>query len=743
MRHDTRLQRAVLDTLESRQLLSTYYVSTEGDDANDGSAAHPWRTLQQAADSVIAGDVVNVGPGTYKGFSLGVNRPARGTSDAPIVFNGKTIIDKGSYHIAAITVANGDSPDGIYVAPGSRHIVIKNFNVQNPKGVMRAGIRVKHADNISLLKNDISGTGDFGISAVRSDDLTLAGNGIRYGWTRGISVVGGRDAVIQRNSVSTTSGKPRFRFGIDLQADTGADEFVSNALVRGNGIDRGGIGINAAGVRNSRFVNNVLIENRGDGLVLTTAPGVGDSRDNVVANNSIDHYAIEGWALNISGHTTGTVVLNNILLNRRDTGGSILISLDSREGLLVDHNIYDNRFSTNGGDSTISLKAWRNRLGQDAHSFVATPEELFLRVYAHSIHGRSPAVNMGTLSHAPKTDRWGRARIGAPDIGAVEAGYADSFHYYGTSADGEFAGTSGPESGDEWYFPLRLSPTYFESFNGQEATLDSPLGPDWELLPWHSDEDGVPSTPDLTGMLMLSGALIRSTTTVTGAVETRLFIDGASETVTSAATHVFGIGDAFGPLGGNHWAAFVTKGSENTLYAQINIGGTLQQVNLGPEEHFGGIFRIEPTAVGFRFYRNNELVASLAGVFPDAVEPKILIGSHHEARMLYAEYVEAGPYTSGGTYTSVVHDERVTGAWGQLVIPDAPQLHNTALLFETRTGHTTNPDGSWSAWESLGADDMIQSPEGRFIQVRVTFVTTNPQRSPLFFGYQIDARPAA
>jgi hypothetical protein len=64
-----------------------YVVSTSGSDTNDGSAAHPWKTLQHAADQVVAGDTVSVLAGTYQGFSLGWNNPQNGTSTAPITFS--------------------------------------------------------------------------------------------------------------------------------------------------------------------------------------------------------------------------------------------------------------------------------------------------------------------------------------------------------------------------------------------------------------------------------------------------------------------------------------------------------------------------------------------------------------------------------------------------------------------------------------------------------------------------------
>ena len=44
----------------------TYYVSTTGDDTTGlGTQNKPWRTIQEAADTAVAGDTVNVLGGVY------------------------------------------------------------------------------------------------------------------------------------------------------------------------------------------------------------------------------------------------------------------------------------------------------------------------------------------------------------------------------------------------------------------------------------------------------------------------------------------------------------------------------------------------------------------------------------------------------------------------------------------------------------------------------------------------------
>jgi hypothetical protein len=77
------MTRAVVEALEIRQLLSTYYVSSSGNDSAAGGPSTPWATLQQAANVVQAGDTVDVAAGNYAGFELSTS----GSASDPIVFD--------------------------------------------------------------------------------------------------------------------------------------------------------------------------------------------------------------------------------------------------------------------------------------------------------------------------------------------------------------------------------------------------------------------------------------------------------------------------------------------------------------------------------------------------------------------------------------------------------------------------------------------------------------------------------
>jgi hypothetical protein len=96
------VRRLNIEPLEDRTLLSvTYYVDgTNGNDsyttAQAQSIATPWKTIQNAATNMVAGDVCNIRAGTYRET---VTVPTSGSSGAPITFqayNNETVTIDGT-----------------------------------------------------------------------------------------------------------------------------------------------------------------------------------------------------------------------------------------------------------------------------------------------------------------------------------------------------------------------------------------------------------------------------------------------------------------------------------------------------------------------------------------------------------------------------------------------------------------------------------------------------------------------
>ena len=175
----------------------------------------------------------------------------------------------------------------------------------------------------------------------------------------------------------------------------GGDGIISGALVEGNVIHgngrAGGSGINGDGVQSSRIVNNLLYDNHASGISLYRIDGGQPSRNNFVANNTIVQAADGRWAINIQDGSTGNHVVNNILLTLHTFRGAIDISTDSLSGFVSDYNAVIGRFTTNGGNSVLTLAAWRQATGQDLHSFTTTPAALFVDTAAGDYHLRADA----------------------------------------------------------------------------------------------------------------------------------------------------------------------------------------------------------------------------------------------------------------------------------------------------------------------------------------------------------------
>jgi len=406
--------------LEARITLSTYYVSPTGNDSAMGSKQAPWQKLQQAANEVVAGDTVEVEPGDYAGFVMGWDNPQNGTAAAPITWNaqpGVTIVSR-----------NDKTADGIDLEYCS-YIVINGFNVSNAGGsITRAGIRAAGESEGDIIEhNNADGCGEWGIFTAFANSALILDNVASNSQTQhGIYVSNSSDNdVVEGNTVW---GNHECGIQFNGDASQGGDGIMKNALIEDNIIydngTGGGSAINCDGVQNSRIVNNLLYDNHASGISLYQIDGGGPSINNIVVNNTIINAADSRWALNIQDGSTGNTAYNNILYDANPAHGSIDISSDSLAGLTSDYNVVVNSFTTDDGDSDLALSQWQAATGQDLHSKVAAPAQLFVDPASNNYQESptSPSIDAGTALDAPAVDILGNPRPEGQgyDIGCYE-----------------------------------------------------------------------------------------------------------------------------------------------------------------------------------------------------------------------------------------------------------------------------------------------------------------------------------
>jgi hypothetical protein len=231
--------------------------------------------------------------------------------------------------------------------------------------------------------------------------------------------------VIRRNHVWGNNAN-----GIHMNGDLsqGGDGVISGAVVEDNIIHdngvAGGSGINCDGVQSSIIRNNLLYNNHASGISLYQIDAGQPARNNQILNNTIVTASDARWAINIQNASTGNVVRNNILYNQQSFRGSIAISADSLPGFVSDTNVIMDRFSADGGDTRVTLAAWRSATGQDMHSIIATPAALFVNFAGNDYHlsSTSPARDAGgtIASVTDDLESAPRPQGSAFDIGAYE-----------------------------------------------------------------------------------------------------------------------------------------------------------------------------------------------------------------------------------------------------------------------------------------------------------------------------------
>jgi hypothetical protein len=302
--------------------------------------------------------------------------------------------------------------------------VVDGLTIQN---ATRAAVRIDNSHHVTVRNCTFANNTTWGLFTDFSDYATVE-NCESYGAAEehGIYISNSSDyPTIRGNRLHHNNG-----CGLHMNGDAsmGGDGIISYALVENNIIYEngtgGGSGINMDGVANSVVRNNLLYNNHASGISLYQIDGGSGSHDNRVLNNTIVMASNGRWGINIPNtNDTNNKLFNNIIYNYHSWRGSITIGSPTLSGFESDYNVVMDRFSTDDGDTRITLAQWQ-ALGYDQHSIIATPSQLFVNTSAADYHlvPGSPAIDKGTLLNDVPTDLEGTPRPSgtAYDIGAYE-----------------------------------------------------------------------------------------------------------------------------------------------------------------------------------------------------------------------------------------------------------------------------------------------------------------------------------
>lgn len=408
---------------------ATYYVTTSGSDTNPGTETQPWRTIQKAAATLIAGDTVYVKAGIYNEKVIPENSGSPGNCIVYAAYPGDsvtldgtgitldwhdalfTIEGKSYIKISGFRIVNSLSPhgsEGIYLKEGMRqdHIIIEKNYFYNISGPAVGGYS---CDNLIIDNNEITevnvgeGPGSRGsgeaISLTDIHTFEIKNNHIHHAYKEGIDVKVSSNGKIYNNHIHNVS-----RIGIYLDAWNGPDHDIDiyQNVVHDNGGDGISMAIEQEGgsLKNINIYNNIVYNNGASGIAIASY-FFPTPRENIKIINNVSRNNVH------QGIFVGDVpVENSVIRNNICSKNQIYqIASESPSMVTIEHNLIDGSTQIYGDDAIIGDPRFVNPSGADFH-----------------LKEDSPAIDNGSAVDAPGDDFDGnpRAQGAGYDIGAFE-----------------------------------------------------------------------------------------------------------------------------------------------------------------------------------------------------------------------------------------------------------------------------------------------------------------------------------
>jgi len=384
---------ATITLVAQRAIGKTYFVATTGNNANPGTAAAPWRTIQYAATKASAGDTVYVRPGVY---NERVRFQKSGNATAGyITFRGQAATIDGT----GLTIPGGQW--GLATLSNVSYVVVNGFAIRNYQTANWAdvpiGVYVFGAgNNIQLINNnihDIKTTGSttpaqcranaLGVAVYGSkapqpiSGLVISGNRVHHlktGCSESLTLAGNvKNFAVVSNWVYNNDNIGIDAIGFEQVSPDPAYDQARDGVIRGNRV------FNITSYGNPAYGN----EYAAGGIYV-------DGGKRIVIEQNLVHHADIGIELASEhfGRNTSYVKVRNNLIYYSNVVGLSIGGYDAARGgvdhcTIVNNTLFRNDTKLTGsGEFQIQFRATANRF--ENNILYANGEALFINHYTAS-----------------------------------------------------------------------------------------------------------------------------------------------------------------------------------------------------------------------------------------------------------------------------------------------------------------------------------------------------------------------
>ncbi len=412
---------------------TVYYVAPTGDDSNPGTLEQPWRTIQKAADTLVAGETVYIRAGVYEERVIPQNSGSVGQPITYAAYPGETATIDGS----SITLP--DDLAGLFEIAGRSHIHLSGLRLSHAGPFPNnAAILVSDSEYVTIQNCRTFHTASSGIGVWGSQHILIDGNTVEQAGLGGgqecITVAGSSTFEVRNNTVLDCQKE-----GID------AKDGSSNGLIAGNVVGRPravGIYVDAwdKPTHDITVTQNIVFDSaESTGFAVASEMG-GLLTDIRLENNVAYHnhtYGIEiSRCCSDSRPMDRIVIINNTLYgNGVDWGGGIIADNAQAQHVVIRNNIASQNLTFQiavaadvpSGNVTVDhnlIDGYRGYEDEVYGEDYVEGDPQFVDPANGDFHlqSDSPAVDAGSATAAPVVDLDGDPRPNGAgyDIGADE-----------------------------------------------------------------------------------------------------------------------------------------------------------------------------------------------------------------------------------------------------------------------------------------------------------------------------------